>query len=311
MTKRAYSASLSQSQGRSGFSIIFRHPARLDAVDKPGVRVRRGLGTRDRVEAERLRYVVPDIIQVGLGEWGENVAPVHSRLRRLLAAARFLTRATASSPSPSSPRSACAMPPSTRARIAASRVSPKSSSRSRSPKAGANDLGRRPVAPTLDLAPNELFKLFGQRNIHGSSLSRIALPIIFVKRAHPRPCRGHHRPQVCQYRVVRPAPALEPAPQGEGRNQPATEQTGESVSCIQFTPPDPAPFCADNHPTRPFAGRTRRSTPRSDQPRHGPILQGARSGAAERHHRRQLRDPVVRGRLRSEAGRRVLGVPEK
>ena len=51
-----YSASLSRTQGRSGFSVIFRHPARRDdASGKPGVRVRRGLGTRDEEEAERLR----------------------------------------------------------------------------------------------------------------------------------------------------------------------------------------------------------------------------------------------------------------
>ena len=51
-----YSASLSRTQGRSGFSVIFRHPARRDdASGKPGVRVRRGLGTRDEKEAERLR----------------------------------------------------------------------------------------------------------------------------------------------------------------------------------------------------------------------------------------------------------------
>ena len=62
MTERNYSASLSQSQGRSGFSIIFRHPARRDAVDKPGVRVRRGLGTRDRVEAERLRNELNELL---------------------------------------------------------------------------------------------------------------------------------------------------------------------------------------------------------------------------------------------------------
>ena len=56
MATRSYSASLSQSQGRSGYSIIFRHPARLDEMTgNPGVRVRRGLGTRDRTEAERLR----------------------------------------------------------------------------------------------------------------------------------------------------------------------------------------------------------------------------------------------------------------
>ena len=56
MDRPKYSASLSQTQGRSGYSVIFRHPARRDdATGKPGVRVRRGLGTRDEAEAERLR----------------------------------------------------------------------------------------------------------------------------------------------------------------------------------------------------------------------------------------------------------------
>ncbi len=56
MLTRTYSASLSQSQGRRGYSIIFRHPARLDeTTGKPGIRVRRGLGTRDKAEAEQLR----------------------------------------------------------------------------------------------------------------------------------------------------------------------------------------------------------------------------------------------------------------
>ncbi len=55
MPQRNYYASLSQSQGRSGYSVIFRHPVRLDdATGKPGVRVRRGLGTQDKAEAERL-----------------------------------------------------------------------------------------------------------------------------------------------------------------------------------------------------------------------------------------------------------------
>ncbi|MGH8192993.1 MAG: hypothetical protein ACREQ8_01150 [Woeseiaceae bacterium] len=56
MDQPKYTASLSQTQGRSGYSIIFRHPIRRDAATgKPGVRVRRGLGTRDETEAERLR----------------------------------------------------------------------------------------------------------------------------------------------------------------------------------------------------------------------------------------------------------------
>ncbi len=55
MAERGYTASLSKSQGREGWSIIFRHPVRLDpATGRPGRRVRRGLGTRDRAEASRL-----------------------------------------------------------------------------------------------------------------------------------------------------------------------------------------------------------------------------------------------------------------
>ncbi len=56
MAARGYTASLSRSQGREGWSIIFRHPARLEeATGKPGRRVRRGLGTNDQAEAEKLR----------------------------------------------------------------------------------------------------------------------------------------------------------------------------------------------------------------------------------------------------------------
>ena len=56
MNHSKYSASLSRTQGRVGYSIIFRHPLRRDdATGKRGVRVRRGLGTRDEAEATRLR----------------------------------------------------------------------------------------------------------------------------------------------------------------------------------------------------------------------------------------------------------------
>lgn len=49
-----YRATLSQSQGRQGYSVIFRHPVVEDATGKPGRRVRRGLGTRDHGEATLL-----------------------------------------------------------------------------------------------------------------------------------------------------------------------------------------------------------------------------------------------------------------
>ncbi|KSU56539.1 hypothetical protein GR168_00220 [Gordonia sp. JH63] len=50
-----YTASKSRTQGRESWSVIFRHPARLDvATGKTGRRVRRGLGTRDELEATKL-----------------------------------------------------------------------------------------------------------------------------------------------------------------------------------------------------------------------------------------------------------------
>jgi hypothetical protein len=63
MSKGSYSASLSQTQGRSFYSVIFRHPARRDtATGKPGVRVRRGLGTPDEAEAGRLRDELNELL---------------------------------------------------------------------------------------------------------------------------------------------------------------------------------------------------------------------------------------------------------
>lgn len=50
-----YTASKSRNQGREAWSVIFRHPARLDlATGKTGRRVRRGLGTSDETEAALL-----------------------------------------------------------------------------------------------------------------------------------------------------------------------------------------------------------------------------------------------------------------
>ncbi len=55
MNNRQYSASLSRSEGRSAWSIIFRHPVRSDTkLGKGGLRVRQGLGTHERDEAEKL-----------------------------------------------------------------------------------------------------------------------------------------------------------------------------------------------------------------------------------------------------------------
>src|SRR5438874_1600334 len=55
MAERIHKATLSQSQGREGWSVIFRHPVLIDRMTgKPGRRVRRGLGTKELKVANRL-----------------------------------------------------------------------------------------------------------------------------------------------------------------------------------------------------------------------------------------------------------------
>jgi hypothetical protein len=55
MDKR-FTATLSRSQGRSAWAIIFRHPVRPDPnTGKAGLRVRQGLGTSDDAEANELK----------------------------------------------------------------------------------------------------------------------------------------------------------------------------------------------------------------------------------------------------------------
>lgn len=52
---KPYKATLSKTQGRQSYSIIFRHPVRKDPnTGKPGRRVRNGLGTKDENEANQL-----------------------------------------------------------------------------------------------------------------------------------------------------------------------------------------------------------------------------------------------------------------
>jgi len=50
----SYKASKSKSQGRKSWSISFRHPMRVDAAGKPGLKIRRGLGTDNEQLAEEL-----------------------------------------------------------------------------------------------------------------------------------------------------------------------------------------------------------------------------------------------------------------
>ncbi len=54
MDQEKFRASLSRSQGREGWCVIFRHPLRRGKDGQPGLRVRRGLGTTDQGEAQKL-----------------------------------------------------------------------------------------------------------------------------------------------------------------------------------------------------------------------------------------------------------------
>ena len=53
MADRVRKASKTRTK-RPGWSVTFRHPCRTDALGKSGLKVRRGLGTTDEDEADRL-----------------------------------------------------------------------------------------------------------------------------------------------------------------------------------------------------------------------------------------------------------------
>lgn len=60
---KPYVASLSRSQGRNAWAVIFRHPARVDPnTGKPGLRVRQGLGTSEESKAEELKSQLNELL---------------------------------------------------------------------------------------------------------------------------------------------------------------------------------------------------------------------------------------------------------
>lgn len=52
MKEKIFVATLSQSQGRAGWCVIFRHPLKTTKTGEKGARIRRGLGTSNREEAQ-------------------------------------------------------------------------------------------------------------------------------------------------------------------------------------------------------------------------------------------------------------------
>jgi hypothetical protein len=78
---KPYTASKSRTQGRDGWSVIFRHPVRIDpGTGRPGRRVRRGLGTSDDAEADHMVEQINEILAT---------PDLWERSARLRAAARF------------------------------------------------------------------------------------------------------------------------------------------------------------------------------------------------------------------------------
>ncbi len=54
MSGKTFKASLSKSKGRDSWCVIFKHPIRSTKDGKPGLRVRKGLGTNDQDKAQQL-----------------------------------------------------------------------------------------------------------------------------------------------------------------------------------------------------------------------------------------------------------------
>ncbi|MDW2777349.1 Rab family GTPase [Pseudomonas sp. YQ_6] len=84
MEKR-FTATLSRSQGRNAWAVIFRHPARVDPnTGKCGLRVRQGLGTSDETEAnelkDQLNLLLADEVYWSLPARAEAASRLHPRI---------------------------------------------------------------------------------------------------------------------------------------------------------------------------------------------------------------------------------------
>ena len=76
---KSYTANKSRTQGRESYSIIFRHPVRKDSKGKTGLRIRRGLGTSDSDEAEKLVDQMNKLLN-NESLWNLNAKPLAERL---------------------------------------------------------------------------------------------------------------------------------------------------------------------------------------------------------------------------------------
>ncbi|HHG91242.1 MAG TPA: hypothetical protein ENJ90_12320, partial [Devosia sp.] len=88
MANKKFNASKSRSN-RPGWSIIFRHPVRTDSRGERGLKVRRGLGTSDEAQADRLVAQMNELL--GDESWwnGDRRRDAESRYDRVVVSAFF------------------------------------------------------------------------------------------------------------------------------------------------------------------------------------------------------------------------------
>lgn len=88
MTDKSFTASKSRSN-RPGWSVTFRHPARTDSRGERGVKVRRGLGTSDEAEADRLVAQLNELLHDESWWSGDRRSDAESRYEPVVVSAFF------------------------------------------------------------------------------------------------------------------------------------------------------------------------------------------------------------------------------
>jgi len=88
MAEKSFTASKSRSN-RPGWSITFRHPARTDSRGERGLKVRRGLGTSDEVEADRLVAQLNELLSDESWWSGDRRSDAESQYEAVVVSAFF------------------------------------------------------------------------------------------------------------------------------------------------------------------------------------------------------------------------------
>ena len=88
MAEKSFTASKSRSN-RPGWSVTFRHPVRTDSRGERGLKVRRGLGTSDEAEADRLVAQLNELLSDESWWSGDRRGEAESRYDPIVVSAFF------------------------------------------------------------------------------------------------------------------------------------------------------------------------------------------------------------------------------